>query len=532
MTGEHRLSLSPTVAVVAVLSVLLIGVGGTYLIMRPGTSPATMAGMSSAAGSAPTSSGVASGVASAGIEGATSPRPDVVVTLTRDAVQRAGIEVSEVTTGAGTEHVRLPGVVEPNAYRQVTVTPLVGGRVIRVAAQLGDHVRRGQALAEVYSSELADARTKYTAAKAMLDAHDRELQRTQKLVEIGAASRQELERLHAEHAAQTAEVESARARLQLLGAASEEPAKSKADGATITVVAPIDGVVTERLANTGLNVDSTVKLFSVVDLSNVWIVADVYEKDLSRVREGAPATVTTAAYPGLSLRGRVSYIDPQLNTSTRTAKVRIEVSNPRGELRLGMYADVAIEIGQGTSVVSLPKAAIQNVADRQVVYVTVPDEPTKFIEREVRLGNASGDVVEVVSGLSARDAVVSKGSFFIRAEAERLGLHAASGSTPTSAVPTPSSATTAAEVQSAKIAVTEKGYEPDKLTLRAGVPARLTVVRMTDKTCGTEIVFPTLNIKRALPLNEPVVIEFTPAKTGDIAFACGMNMLKGVVVVQ
>jgi plastocyanin domain-containing protein len=80
--------------------------------------------------------------------------------------------------------------------------------------------------------------------------------------------------------------------------------------------------------------------------------------------------------------------------------------------------------------------------------------------------------------------------------------------------------------------VTEKGYEPDKVMLRAGVPARLTVVRMTDKTCGTEIVFPALNIKRALPLNEPVVIEFTSAKSGEIAFACGMNMLKGVVVIQ
>lgn len=527
MTGEHRLSLSPTLAVVAVLSVLVIGGGSTYLIMRPGTSPATMSGMPSAAGSAPASS-----AAPSHIEAGISPRPDLVVTLSTDAVRRAGIEVSEGKTSAGAEHVRLPGVVEPNAYRQVAVTSLVGGRVVRVSAQLGDRVRQGQALAQVYSSELADARTKYTAAKAMLDAHDRELQRAQKLVEIGAASRQELERIHAEHAAQTAEVDSARARLQLLGAALDEPAQGKADSATITVVAPIDGIVTERLANTGLNVDPTVKLFSVVDLSNVWIVADVYEKDLGRVRVGAPATVSTAAYPGLSLSGRVSYIDPQLNTTTRTAKARIEVANPRAELRLGMYTDVAIETGQDTSAISIPKAAIQNVADRQVVYVTVPGEPTKFVEREVRLGNSSGDVVEVVSGLSARDTVVSKGSFFIRAEAERLGLRRTAGSTPTSAVPTPNPATATVDVQSAKIAVTEKGYEPDKVRFRAGLPARLTVVRTTDKTCGTEIVFPTLNIKRALPLNAPVVIEFTPAKTRDIAFACGMNMLKGVIVVE
>jgi membrane fusion protein, heavy metal efflux system len=172
--------------------------------------PAPTSAMSNAAGSTLAPS-AATGVASAGVEGVTSPRADVVVTLTPDTVQRAGIEVTEATANAGSDHIRLPGVVEPNAYRQVAVTPLVTGRVVGVSAQLGDRVRRGQALAEVYGPELAEARTNYTAAKAMLDAHDRELQRTQKLVEIGAASRQ-LERIHVEHAAQTAEVESARAR--------------------------------------------------------------------------------------------------------------------------------------------------------------------------------------------------------------------------------------------------------------------------------------------------------------------------------
>jgi plastocyanin domain-containing protein len=88
------------------------------------------------------------------------------------------------------------------------------------------------------------------------------------------------------------------------------------------------------------------------------------------------------------------------------------------------------------------------------------------------------------------------------------------------------------DIQAAKIAVTEKGFEPDRVNLRAGRPARLTFVRTTDKTCGTEVVFPSLNIKRALPLNEPVAIDFTPSKAGDVTFACGMNMLKGVVVVQ
>lgn len=142
-----------------------------------------------------------------------------------------------------------------------------------------------------------------------------------------------------------------------------------------------------------------------------------------------------------------------------------------------------------------------------------------------------GDQVEVLAGLSAGDLVVSKGSFFVRAEAERLGLRASQPS-PSGSASTATGTIVSAGVQVAEIAVTEKGFEPDKVSLRAGVHARLTFLRTTDKTCGTEVVFPSLNIKRALPLNEPVAIEFTPAKTGDLAFACGMNMLKGTVVVQ
>jgi hypothetical protein len=147
--------------------------------------------------------------------------------------------------------------------------------------------------------------------------------------------------------------------------------------------------------------------------------------------------------------------------------------------------------------------------------VSSGNDAATFTEREVRLGPAMGDQVEVLSGLSPGERIVAKGSFAVRAEAERLGLRA------------PSSA-----AQGVRIAVTEKGFEPDRVSLRAGTPAQITFVRTTDKTCGTEVVFPSLTLKRTLPLNEPVMIEFTPATTGDVAFTCGMNMLKGVVVVQ
>jgi cobalt-zinc-cadmium efflux system membrane fusion protein len=357
------------------------------------------------------------------------PLPDVVVPLSDEAVERAGILVMPVSAGSAGVTIRLPGVVEPDAYRQVAVTPLVAGRVTRVFVELGARVHAGQTMAEVYSPELAEAKTRYVSVRAELEAHDRELQRTERLVAIGAASRQELERIHAEHAAQTARLQSARTTLELLGvpeSALEQLGTGTGVDATTHVPAPLNGVVLERQANVGLNVDQALKLFTVVDLSTVWVIADLYERDFSGVDVGAEATVTTTAYPELALQGRVSYIDPQVNVQTRTAKVRVEVPNPRQQLRLGMYVDVRMARSGGTDAVMVPKRAVQTVGDRHVVYLANTTGPAGFTEREVRLGQPAGDDVTVLSGLQPGDRVVTEGSFFVRAERERLGLRAGS----------------------------------------------------------------------------------------------------------
>lgn len=508
------------VLAIAAAALVTFGAGTTYLVLRSSDSPTEQRPSDMAHTPAPPSSPTApAGAAPSG-----GALPDVIVTLSQEAVDRAGITVAPVGTGGVRSGLRLPGVVEPNAYRQVFVTPLVAGRITRVLVPLGERVRRGQTLAEIFSPELAEAHARHTSARAALEAHEQELRRTQKLVEIGAASRQELERAHADHAMHIANVQSARSRLELLGvpAAAIESSSSQEASATADVPAPIDGVITERLANLGLNVDQTSKLFTVVDLSTVWIVADLYEKDFRRVRVGSPATVTTAADPSAVLKGQVDYIDPQVSAQTRTARLRVEVRNPRNELRLGMYADVNIAGASAEAVPTIPRGAVQNVGDRQVVYLVDPNERGRFTEREVRLGPAAGEQVQVLSGVTPGDVVVTEGSFFVRAERERLGLRAPAAARPPKGT----------DVQTAKVVVGEQGYEPATVTLRAGVPARITFVRTTDNTCGTEVVFPSLNIKRALPLNEPVVVELTPDKAGEIAFACGMNMLSGAVVAQ
>jgi len=295
---------------------------------------------------------------------------------------------------------------------------------MRVLVELGDHVRVGQTLLQVFSPELADHQTKYLSAKAELEAHELELARTSKLVAIGAASQQEIERLHAEHAAKLAGAQSLRSRLVLLGmpaAAIDALSPGKEIEATTDIPAPIDGVITERAVNVGLNVDTATKVFTVVDLSSVWVVGALYERDFSRVHVGSAASVI-ATGTGRARQGRVSYIDPQVSADTRTARVRVEVPNPRQELRLGMYADVEVTATANRQAVMIPRSAVQNVSDRQVVYVASQTEPGKFTERGVRLGDVSGEQVEATSGVQPGDQVVGTGSFFLRAERERLGL--------------------------------------------------------------------------------------------------------------
>jgi RND family efflux transporter MFP subunit len=416
MNSEARVQLRWPVAIVAAVALVTTGAIATYLLVRPGSQPMADHAQPPASSSQPSS--VAPGTGDGML-------PDVTIVLSDEGVKRAGIVVAAVESSPIVTTLRLSAVVEPNAYKQVTVTPLVSGRITKVVADLGAHVRQGQAMATVFSPELAEAQTRFIATSAELDAHERELARTEKLVQIGSASRKELERIHAEHTAQRTTVDSARSRLELLGM-SKEAIDGLTAGTSVSantdVPAPMAGVVTERFANPGLNVEPSAKLFTVVDLSTVWIVANFYERDFSRVRVGDRATIVSAAYPDLRLRSAVSYIDPQVSPETRTARLRIEVPNPRQQLRLGMLAEVQVEAADNGAATVIPKSAIQNVGDRSFVYLPTRDAPAQFIEREVRVGALSGDRIQVLSGLMPGDKIVVDGSFFLRAERERLGL--------------------------------------------------------------------------------------------------------------
>lgn len=511
----------PTLMLIAAIVISVVaGATVTYSLMRAGGEGETQANdmadtKSRAPGEMADMPGVA-GMAAAPADGS-SPQGAAAVTLSRQAVERAGIVVAPVVSRGTSGAVRIPAVVEPNAYREVVVTPVVAGRITRVTAQLGDQVRRGHSIAQIYSPQLADAQTRYLSARAELEAAAQQLRRTERLVEIGAASQQELEAVRADHTTRATNVEGARSQLVLLGM-TPAPIRSLSTpneiSSTTSVPAPIDGVITKRTANIGQNVDPATELFTVVDLSTVWIVGDLYEKDFRRVRVGSAARITTTAYPDTVLRGTVSYIDPELNPDTRTARVRVEIRNPDRRLRLGMFADMQMNDTEGAAVPVVPRSAVQTLGRRTVVYVVDAAQPGRFIERAVTLGDASGDTFAVLSGVTAGEVIVTEGSFFVRAERERLH-------------PVPPPRADGAAI----VKVTEQGFEPSRVTVPTASPVTITFVRTTDNTCAKEIVVASQNVKRELPLNQPVTLSLKN-DGNEIAFTCGINMFKGAIVMQ
>ena len=425
--------------VVAAVALIAVGAAGAVLALRqglqiPGLAPPSVsatppAGPSASSPGAPSARGTPAPPEvklspTPPASGATPPAEpgEVEVVLTADALGRIGLKTARVGAVEARAAVQVPGTVTPHGYREVKVTPITGGIVTKVHAELGAAVRRGMPLATLFSVDLADAQTKYLSMAAMVDADHKKLERTRKLVEIGAASRQELEEVTAVHTSRATELEAARQRLLLLGLSREHVATLVSPSqvvSEIVVPAPIDGVVTGRTANLGQVVGMGQELFVVTDLSDVWVVGDLYEQDFAAVGVGSEAVVTAPAYPGLALRGRVAYIDPRIEPATRTAKVRVEVPNADGRLRLGMYVTLAFTTrGSGRTVV-VPRSAVQALGDRHVVYLPAKDDEGKFVQRSVKLGPPIGDGYAVLAGLSPGEVVVTEGSFFLRAEAVR-----------------------------------------------------------------------------------------------------------------
>ena len=495
-------------ASVALLVTAALGAGGMYIYLRRGGAGSPL--------TTPTP------VAAAATE--------LAITLTPEAASRAGIQTARPTDGPLRKALLVPGIVEPNEYTQVVVRSVAAGQVRTVLAELGAQVKKGELLATIHSPELAETQRIYLSMQSEFEAAHQRLTRLEGLVKIGAASQQDLETARAEHTRHLTDVESARAKLALLGVTAGPIAalsESTPIDATVHVTAPREGVITQRAINPGANIDGSKDLFTVADLGSVWIVANLYERDLASVHIGDAATVTGSVVAGRTWTGRISYVDPQLTADTRTAKARIEVSNSDRFLRFGMYVDVALSVSPSQSAVQIPRTAIQTIGNQTVVYVADAQQAGRFVERPVALGTATGEHIEVRSGITATDLVVVGGSFALRAERDRLGLP------PPAAAPSPTTiAIPIQEVRKIEVAVTKEGFVPAAITVDAGAAIDLVFTRRTDATCAKEVVIDAVKARRQLKLNQPVTIRLPPLPKVSISFVCGMNMLRGAVVVR
>jgi membrane fusion protein, heavy metal efflux system len=295
------------------------------------------------------------------------------------------------------------GVVSPDVSRTVPVISLASGRVVELRARLGDQVHQGQLLMRIQSADVSGAFSDYRKAVVDEALARAQLDRSKVLFDKGAIAKKDLE--VAEDTANKAvvDVETAAEHLRVLGMNASQPPT-----AVVDVMAPVSGVITEQNVTNAAGVktlDNSPNLFTISDLSHVWIVCDVYENDLPEVRIGDTADIHLTAYPDQVLTGRISNVSATLDPAIRTAKVRIEVANP-GLLRLGMFVTATFHGQSRQSRAAVPATAILHLHDREWVYV--PGDAARFQRVEVVSGEMLPDhMQEIVSGLEPGQRVVS-----------------------------------------------------------------------------------------------------------------------------
>ena len=319
------------------------------------------------------------------------------VQISPTQIRQFGITFGTAERRRLTGEVRTTGVVAADETRVVEVAPRFGGFVEQLHADFtGRAVRRGEPLLAIYSPEVFATMQELIVARRMARATSADVPG----VTTGA----------------TDLVAAARQRLQLLGvgdAAIEAALESGQAPRTVTVFAPVSGVVTEKRVVLGQAIPAGQALYTIADLSTVWVNADVREANAAAVRAGTSADVDVAALPGRPLRGVVTYVQPVMRTETRTVTARISVVNANGQLKPGMFATVVLRPGSREALV-VPTAAVVRTGERSVVFVDMGGG--ELMPHEVQTGAVSGDFTEIMSGVGAGDRVVTSAQFLIDSE--------------------------------------------------------------------------------------------------------------------
>lgn len=344
-----------------------------------------------------------------------------VVELSLEGQRRAGIVVAPLTMGSIDERVVLTGTVQPMDSHLTQIHPLARGRITQVAVKAGDRISAGQALASFdnieageLTAQIAAARAELARSKVQLAQAKRQAERSRSLVDIGAVPAKESEAAEAEVAALSEAIRAQEATIAGIGTRLTRFGATVDVGVSNSITSirsPFNGVVIRVDAGPGAVVDPTTVLMSVADLSRVYVEAQVFEKDLGRIKVGQSTQVSFEAYPNDSFQGRIVSIKDTLDPQTRTAGVRVELPNPAGKLRLEMFATIELPTTGTHSALTIPTESVQTVNKRQVVFVK--QDSLHFAAREVRTAG-DGLTREVVSGLKEGESVVVKGAYQLK----------------------------------------------------------------------------------------------------------------------
>jgi cobalt-zinc-cadmium efflux system membrane fusion protein len=346
-----------------------------------------------------------------------------LVVLSESALARSGVRLGPVERGALGEVIEAPAEVQLNPDRVAHISPLVDGQVVDVAATIGDRVAADEELAVLRSVALGQARADLDRAEALRTVAQQTLERQERLRNEGINSERALLEAQAVFDEADAERDAARSRLRVFGVRGGA-------GPDVALASPIAGLVLERHATRGETVTPDDVLFVVADLASVWVIGQVYEQDIGRVRAGMPATLHLPAYPGQTWAGSVDLVGAAVDPATRTLPVRVVLENTDGRLIPGLFGALSLALdtpAEGDAApppLLVPQAAVRHLGERAVVFVpadgAAPDEaPGAFEPRTVTLGRAASGRVEVLEGLAPDTQIVVEGAFVLESELRR-----------------------------------------------------------------------------------------------------------------
>lgn len=323
------------------------------------------------------------------------------------------LQITPVVRGRLAQVLRFTGTVAYNAFTTTPVFSAAGGPVREILVSPGDAVRVGQPLLTINSPDYSQARSAYLKARDAFQLADKSYKRAADLFEHKAIAERDVQQAESERAQAQADVDSSADVLRALGVTDPETMAKPGTTLQVPLLAPVAGEIVERLVGPGQLLQAGMtQCFTISNTSTVWVLVNVYQKDLGSVHVGDAAEITTDAYPE-TFRGRISYIAPALDPTTRTLQERIVTENPGHKLKKDMYVTATVRAGAIDNALLVPDAAVLRDTENQT-FVYVQTTGNQFARRLVTAGNSSEGRTQITSGLKAGERVVGDGGVFLQ----------------------------------------------------------------------------------------------------------------------